>query len=392
MQTHAIIMAGGEGKRMQSSLPKVLHKVFGEPMIVRILKRVIQLNVGTMYIVCGNAMEQIRTVVHEYFSSNHDIQFVHQPVAKGTGDAIRQCLPYLMDKNVNVLILNGDTPLIDTALEHFTTSNLPSLMVTHLAVPYGNGRIIVDEKGTFVRIVEEKDADEDEKKVTLVNCGVYCISSQDLLQYIPMLSCNNAQNEYYLTDVCEFIQHKLNMVEIPRELQYELINVNSPADLQKAERHAIAHHLCKTGFVIRELDEHDYHKGYLSLISQLSNTIDDKSIEFFRKIFSEVQANQHHHIFVVEDLSLKTIVGNICLLVEPKFIHNGKSVGHIEDVVVSSTHRSKKIGGLMIDYMTTFMNEFNCYKFILDCDAKLEGFYNKCGYENKNIQMSLYKK
>jgi NDP-sugar pyrophosphorylase family protein len=392
MQTHAIIMAGGEGKRMQSSLPKVLHKVFGEPMIVRILKRVIQLNVHTVYIVCGNAMEQIREAVNEHFSADHNIHFVHQPIARGTGDAIKCCLPYIQDKDVNVLILNGDTPLLNTTLDVFLKSPAPSLMVTHLANPYGNGRIIMNKQGAFVRIVEEKDATEAERKVSLVNCGVYYITSHDLLQYIPQLSCNNIQKEYYLTDICEFIRHKLHVVEMPKESQYELINVNSPADLMKAERYVIEQHLRKQGFLMRKLEVNDYYKGYLSLISQLSNTIDDDSLAFFQTIYSKLHENKNHHIYVVEDVSLKTIVGNICLLVEPKFIHNGKSVGHIEDVVVSSTHRSKKIGCLMIDYMTTFMNEFNCYKFILDCDAKLERFYNKCGYENKNIQMSLYKK
>ena len=390
MQTHAIIMAGGEGKRMQSSLPKVLHQVFGEPMVVRIIRKVIQLNVHTVYVVCGNAIEQIREVVNGHFSTDHNIHFVHQPVARGTGDAIKCCLPYIQDKDVNVLILNGDTPLLNTTLDMFLKSPTPSLMVTRLANPHGNGRIIINKHGSFVRIVEEKDATEDERKISLVNCGVYYITSHDLLQYIPQLSCSNAQNEYYLTDICELIRHKLHVVEMPKETQYELINVNSPNDLQKAQRFAIEQHFCKQGFLIRKLEINDYDKGYLSLISQLSNTIDDNSLAFFQTMYNQIHENKNHHIYVVEDVSLKTIVGNVCLLVEPKFIHNGKSVGHIEDVVVLSTHRTMKIGRLMIDYMTTFMNDFNCYKFILDCDAKLEGFYNKCGYENKNIQMSLY--
>ncbi len=391
MQTHAIIMAGGEGKRMQSSLPKVLHKVLDEPMIVKIIKKVSELDVKKVYVVCGNAMEQIRTVVNEHFSEGIDIQFVHQPIARGTGDAIKCCLPYIQDDNVDVLILNGDTPLINTTLDTCVKSPTPSLMVTHLANPFGNGRIITDKKGSFLRIVEQKDATEDERKVTLVNCGVYYISSQDLLEYIPQLSCNNAQNEYYLTDICEFLKENLAIVEVPTESQYELINVNSPDDLQKANRYAVEQQLHKQGYVIRKVEENDYHKGYLSLMSQLSNTIDDTSSAFFQKVFSGIQENKHHHIFVVEHISTKTIVGNVCLLVEPKFIHNGMSVGHIEDVVVISTHRAMKIGRYMIEYMTTFMNEFNCYKFILDCHVKLENFYGKCGYKSNNIQMSLYK-
>ena len=106
MQTHAIIMAGGEGKRMQSTLPKVLHQVLGEPMIVKILKKVMQLNVEVMYVVCGSALSKIQSTVCEYIDNTDNIVFVNQPIARGTGDAIKHCLPHLVNKDVNVLILN----------------------------------------------------------------------------------------------------------------------------------------------------------------------------------------------------------------------------------------------------------------------------------------------
>jgi NDP-sugar pyrophosphorylase family protein len=393
---NVIIMAGGEGKRMQSSTPKVLHKVMGEPMIVRIIKRVNQLTqVGTIYIVCGSSMKMIETVIMDYIENTDNIVFVNQPVARGTGDAIRHCLPYFGGNNntndTDMLILNGDTPLIDNTLDVFTKASSPALMVTNLAKPYGNGRIVTDENGSFQRIVEEKDANEQEKKITLVNCGVYLVSTNDLLKFVPMLTTNNAQNEYYLTDICGFVQNKLYLVEIPHNIQYELINVNCPADLMMSERYAIQRHLSKQGLSIRHLKENDCEKGYLQLLCQLSDTIDNHSHDFFKNMYQNIRQNNNHHIYVIEDTTIQQIVGSVTLFIEPKFIHNGMSVGHIEDVVVSSSHRSKKIGSFMIDYVNTFMIEHNCYKFILDCFESLERFYSKSGYEKRNIQMALYK-
>lgn len=383
-------MAGGEGKRMQSSTPKVLHKVMGEPMIVRIIKKVLQLRVERIYIVCGKAMLEIQQTIEQYVALDNII-FVHQPISRGTGDAIRQCIPLVQNTNTNVLILNGDTPLVDTTLDMFIHSPVPALMVTNLDEPFGNGRILTDDAGAFLRIVEEKDASDEERTINLVNCGVYFVFSEDLAKYIPCLTTNNAQNEYYLTDICGFLQDKLTLVNIPKDIQYELTNVNCPKDLAISERFAIRKHLRKNGMVIRPLAQDDGTKGYLELLSELSNTIDNKSIDHFQKVFWKVSENPNHHIFVVEDITSQMVIASVVLLVEPKFIHNGMNVGHIEDVVVSSAYRSRKIGHMMINYVTTFMIEFNCYKLILDCDNPLESFYGKAGYKYKNIQMALYK-
>ncbi len=390
MQTHAIIMAGGEGKRMRSTTPKVLHEVMGEPMIVRIIKKVLQLNVKAIYIVCGRAMSEIQSVVNTYFAqSSHNIKFVNQPVARGTGDAVKCCLPFLAS-NTNVLILNGDTPLVDTTLEMFIGSKAPALMVTNLEKPYGNGRIITNASGNFLCIVEEKDTTAEEKRITLVNCGVYLISSEHLAKYIPKLLPNNAQNEYYLTDICAFLRKDLTLVEVPKEIQHELINVNCPSDLSLSERYAIESNLRNIGLTIRPVEEGDGDKGYLELLSQLSDTIDDKSFGSFQNVYWKIMRNPYHNVFVVEDTKARQVIASITLLVEPKFIHNSQNVGHIEDVVVSSAYRSKKIGKMLVDYVITFVHEFNCYKLILDCDQALIGFYEKSGFTSKNIQMSLY--
>ena len=142
-ETHAIIMAGGEGKRMNSNIPKVLHCVIDEEMIVNIIRKVMTLNVSKIYIVCGRHLETIKNCISARIGDNFEIVYVNQSVPLGTGDAIRQCLPYFKNVDVNVLILNGDTPLIDVSLNEFVKCETPSLMVTHLDNPFGDRKSVV---------------------------------------------------------------------------------------------------------------------------------------------------------------------------------------------------------------------------------------------------------
>ncbi len=392
IETHAIIMAGGEGKRMNSNIPKVLHCVIDEEMIVSIIRKVITLNVSKIYIVCGRHIDTIKKCIQERIGDTYDIVFVNQSVPLGTGDAVKQCLPYLQkhNNNVNVLILNGDTPLIDVSLNEFVKQTTPSLMITSLSNPFGQGRIIMNSDGKFDRIVEEKDANADEKKVNLVNCGVYHVSSKHLLKYIPLIDNQNAQNEYYLTDLCKFIKDELSLFILPKSLQYELMNVNTQQELMDARKVAIEKSLKAGNIEIRKLNKNDFHKGYLDVLCELSDTITIKTEELFKSVFEKVELNKNHYIYVLEDMVSGNIIGSATLLIEPKFIHNGKNVGHIEDVVVSKKAQSKGLGKSLIMYLTTFMNEMNCYKFILDCSENVQTFYSKCGYNSKAIQMSLY--
>lgn len=391
-ETHAIIMAGGEGKRMNSNIPKVLHCVIDEEMIVSIIRKVISLEISKIFVVCGRHIDVIKESISKRVVNDNnkcEIVFVQQIVPLGTGDAVKHCLPYI-NKDVNILILNGDTPLIDTSLDEFIKLDAPCLMVSLLDNPFGQGRIIRDENGNFNRIVEEKDANEEEKQVKLVNCGVYHVSAEQLLKYIPLIDNVNAQKEYYLTDLCKFIKNDLHLFVLPQSLQYELMNVNTQKELMQARKIAIEKTLLKYNIQIRKLNKDDYNKGYLELLCELSDTITNKTENMFVNVFEQVQRNSHHHIYVLEDTTTNTLIGTATLFVEPKFIHNGMNVGHIEDVVVSRKVQSKGLGKCLILYLTTFMEEMNCYKFILDCSENVKTFYSKCGYTTKAIQMSLY--
>lgn len=394
--THAIIMAGGQGKRMKSSLPKVLNDVGGQPMISRIVKKVASLGIENVLIVCGQFENDIRKAINK--SDYHiNVIYVRQDVPQGTGDAIKQCLPYLPSPDddttkVDVLILNGDTPLIDTSLDYFVECQAPSIMVTSLENPKGQGRICQDPNTKrFEKIVEEKDATEEQKAITLVNCGVYLLSSNDLQKYIPLITNDNAQSEYYLTDICGMMKDALNLYELPKTMQYELINVNTMEDLHQAQLQLCedffkAHHL-----TVRRLQVTDYYKGYLGLLTQLSNTVSISSFEEFQRIHHEVECNGHHIIYVIEDTNTQQVIANCTLIVERKFIRGGKNVVHVEDVVVDKGYRGVKVGVQMMRYIIARSAlHFDAYKVILDCKEELERFYSQSGFTRSSVQMSKY--
>lgn len=226
----AIILAGGEGKRMRSSTPKVLHQIGGKSMLQIVIDKVMKLEPVKIIVISGKNASQYREAIK---TTNDDmLDFVDQNPACGTGDAVRAALPYLQKEVSNVLIVNADTPLIDDCLCDIVKCNADTIMVTRLENPYGQGRICCDCYGNFQKIIEEKDADINQKAINLVNCGIYFVTQDNLTKYVPSLENNNMQNEYYLTDI--FKHFHVNLLEIPQESQWQLINVNTPEDLEKA--------------------------------------------------------------------------------------------------------------------------------------------------------------
>jgi UDP-N-acetylglucosamine diphosphorylase/glucosamine-1-phosphate N-acetyltransferase len=237
------ILAGGLGKRMQSDLPKVLHKVGGIPMVVRLLLEVLKVKPSKILIVTGKFKNQIQTEIEEYVNDPRII-YVDQSVPLGTGHAVKCTLPYL-PLGSNNIILNGDVPLLAaetilTIYNSFVKTN-SKMMITaiNLKDPSGNGRIIRDpltEK--FMAIVEEKDCDFEQKLVTLVNCGIYVCKSDILQEIIPQITNHNAQNEYYLTDMVKLLVDKnednLSIVDLhilSETKVLEISNVNTREQL-----------------------------------------------------------------------------------------------------------------------------------------------------------------
>lgn len=235
-----IIMAGGLGKRMNSDLPKVLHCIKGKPMLVRVVEQSLLLNPTKIMIVVGKYKEIIKTTLSNYMDINK-IEFVLQPEPLGTGHAIQCCIEQLDAVHSTTLILSGDVPLLQhSTLTHFLHNDSNAIiMTTLLDNPTGYGRIIEDNN-VFTKIVEEKDCLQQEKLVKKVNCGIYAFDTTLLCKYIVQIDNNNAQKEYYLTDIIELIKSNerninVDTFDISKEMQYQIMGVNTPEQLIELE-------------------------------------------------------------------------------------------------------------------------------------------------------------
>lgn len=206
MPLTAIILAAGEGKRMRSELPKVLHLVGGRPMLVRVLETVRMVNPEKIVVVTGRYHNQIIQTLAKWMDI-FGVVFVEQSPALGTGHAVLCCLDQFT-KDDRVLILNGDMPLLRSTVLRILLSHerINRVMTTKLENPTGYGRAVYDGRGDFQGIVEERDCREDERQIQEVNTGVYVFSGQVLHKCLPLLTNENSQKEYYLTDV---VRHAL---------------------------------------------------------------------------------------------------------------------------------------------------------------------------------------
>ena len=195
-----VILAAGKGTRMKSALPKPLHEIGGKPMLSHVLSTARELDPAQLIVIYGHEGEKLKAA----YNNETDITWVEQKTFLGTGDAMKYAMPAILP-NSNVLVLYADTPLIDAKtlqamLEKVDEQNLCWLTV-EADQPFGYGRIIRNDAGNMVAIVEEKDANDAQKAITEVNSGLFAISSNVLATTLPRISDDNQQKEFYLTDV-----------------------------------------------------------------------------------------------------------------------------------------------------------------------------------------------
>lgn len=242
-KTIPIILAGGLGKRMNSSVPKVLHEIMGQPMLIRIIDTVLETAPEKIMIVVGKFREIISENIHSRYSHIYDkFIMIDQVNPQGTGHALQCALPEIKKyPHTNFVVLSGDVPLITESLINEMSNKTDvdaTLAVMDIEYPSGYGRIVI-ENGIFSRIVEEKDCNPNEKKITLVNCGLYMFSNECLCKYLPLLTNKNAQKEYYLTDLFGMMidigKHIISVVNLPIHQQYQLQGVNTPEQLKQLE-------------------------------------------------------------------------------------------------------------------------------------------------------------
>ena len=243
-----IILAAGQGTRMKSTLPKVLHKISGKPMLYYSIKEALKLS-DDVTVVLYHQFEKVKAEMEKYFSN---INFVIQDHENypGTGGAVMGIVP----KYEKVLVLNGDMPLIQASeLEKFDIDATIVMSVLQLQSADGYGRVII-ENGNVKKIVEQKDATEEELKITTANAGIYQFCSKFLLDNLPKLNNNNAQKEYYITDLIEVAINEGKVLKPLVVNEENFKGVNSKVELCEAEvihQNRLKKEFLKAGVIMR---------------------------------------------------------------------------------------------------------------------------------------------
>jgi len=230
-----VILAAGTGKRMRSALPKVLHPLAGRPLLSHVIATARTLQPSRLVVVVGHGAEQVQAAV-----AAPDVQFAVQAEQLGTGHAVRQALP-LLDPAQPTLVLYGDVPLTRAStlrrLVDAARDGSYGILTVTLDDPTGYGRIVRDAAGFVTRIVEQKDASPEQLKIAEINTGIIITPTGQLAMWLGALKNENAQGEYYLTDVVELaIEAGFDVVTSQPDDEWETLGVNSKAQLAELER------------------------------------------------------------------------------------------------------------------------------------------------------------
>jgi bifunctional UDP-N-acetylglucosamine pyrophosphorylase/glucosamine-1-phosphate N-acetyltransferase len=235
MNTKTVILAAGKGTRMRSELPKVLHKIAKKPLLQHVHDMSAQLANNSIKIVIGHGAELVKSTL-----SGIDVSWVEQKQQLGTGHAVQQVVDQIED-NDNVLILYGDVPLLKLATVQQLMANVSETTLALLTVtldnPTGYGRIVRDNAGNVVKIVEQKDASDTEKLINEGNTGILAVQGKHLKKWLSKLSNSNAQGEYYLTDIIEMaVADQITVITNQPDSADEVLGVNNRQQLAHLER------------------------------------------------------------------------------------------------------------------------------------------------------------
>lgn len=259
MNLDIVILAAGKGTRMNSNLPKVLHRIGGDSMLGHVLSAASLLQAAKTHIVVGYGADAIR----EDFADREDLQWALQEQQLGTGHAVMQAMPGVdvSDSDKKVLVLYGDVPLTNfdtlSKLVQRSESNTLSILTLVTDRPTGLGRIVRDDTGKILAIVEEKDASEEQKQIKEINTGIMVIPAAKLNSWLDALGNDNAQGEYYLTDVVAMAAADADCALAAMVIndENEVQGVNDKAQLATLERHYQmnkADQLLEAGVLLRD--------------------------------------------------------------------------------------------------------------------------------------------
>ncbi len=346
-----IVLAAGAGTRMKSDTPKVLHKISGKPMLYYSIKEALKLS-DDITVVLFHQAQRVQTEMEKYFSN---INFVIQDHANypGTGGAVMGIIP----KYEKVLVLNGDMPLIQSSeLEKFDINATIVMSVLELDSADGYGRVII-ENGNVKKIVEQKDANVEELAVTTANAGIYQFETKFLLENLPKLNNNNAQKEYYITDLVEMAINQNKVLKPLAVNEENFKGVNSKVELSDAEvihQNRIKKEFMKAGVIMRLPDTIYIEEGVQiegeSIIENGVSLLGNSEI-----INSHIKTNSVVEDSIVKDSDVgpmgrirpgselnKTHIGNF--VETKKAILNGVKAGHLSYLGDCSIDEGTNIG------------------------------------------------
>jgi UDP-N-acetylglucosamine diphosphorylase/glucosamine-1-phosphate N-acetyltransferase len=235
-QLHIGILAAGKGSRMESPLPKVLHELNGKSLINYVLETASELNPNSITLVVGFQKDRVKNHI-----KNDNVRYVSQDEQLGTGHAVLQMENQLINETGHLLILYGDVPNIKSITlspiidEHIKEDRNATVITATLDDPTGYGRIIRNQDGDLLKIVEEKDCTTDEKKIKEWNPGIYIFKIPQLFSELKRIKSNNAANEYYLTDVIELIKENSPVQAKKINDSSEVIGINTATQLNSLE-------------------------------------------------------------------------------------------------------------------------------------------------------------
>jgi bifunctional UDP-N-acetylglucosamine pyrophosphorylase/glucosamine-1-phosphate N-acetyltransferase len=240
----AVVLAAGEGTRMRSGTPKVLHPLCGRPMVLHVVDALAELPLERIVVVVGHGAERVTKTLHDQLVTEVPVEFVEQRVQRGTGDAVSVALTVFddLDAEDDILVLPGDAPLVRAetiarlATEHRVQDAAASILTATVAEPEGLGRVVRGKDGRVTGVVEHADASQEEREIAEINTSIYCFRRGLLAPALRRLSPENAQGEYYLTDAIAVLGDAgHNVIALEIDDPAEAIMVNDRVQLADAE-------------------------------------------------------------------------------------------------------------------------------------------------------------
>lgn len=362
MSLSIVILAAGKGRRMRTGLPKVLHHLAGATLLERVVNTSLKLNPDVVYVVYGNGGERVRKEM-----AHLPVQWIEQKEILGTGHAVSQALPFLKGDE-QILVLYGDVPLICAEtlklLLEKTPKNALGLVIAEFDNPAGFGRIIRNDMGNIIDIIEHKDASSHQLKIKEINTGILTTSAQHLKEWLPELKNHNTQKEYYLTDIVSMaVRDGYSVGGVMAACQEEVRGINDLSELAALERFyqiQKAHELMINGVTI--MDPHRFDaRGDISVspdvvidinvVLEGSVTIGANTTIGPNVVLRNVQIGEHVQIkanCVIED----AIIGDHCAIgpfarIRPQTqIAKNVHIGNFVEVKKSQIGENSKVNHL----------------------------------------------